>query len=223
MFGERVYMNDINAKVVTKTRKSMGFTLVELIIVIAIMAVLSGLIAPTVIRYIKKARASRATEDARTIVRSVENALATCATRDIDVIYNKQYVADDGTVQNCGIITDWILAKAQNEEDMDETDENYADYVISDEILGNLCSDSKNDFQFLKFTGSPTNPIGADCSEFVNEYGCPGLIIAYNVNGQVVLLEYYNYGVLVRYENGEYNFSENENFTGSSKLKYNAY
>ena len=39
-----------------------GFTLVELIIAIAIMAVLAGAIGLTVIRYIRKARASNAME-----------------------------------------------------------------------------------------------------------------------------------------------------------------
>ncbi len=198
-----------------------GFTLVELIIVIAVMAILAGAIGLSVIRYIDKARASRATEDARMIVSSVNNALAACATKDIDVIFDKKYIRDNGDVVNCGIITDWILAKAQNNEYMADTDPDYADYVISQEILANLCADSANDYQFLRFTGGPTNPIGANCKSFVDQYGCPGLIIVYSEAGQVSFLEYYNYGVFIRYENGEYTHTDDDSFTGTSKLQYN--
>lgn len=45
-----------------------GFTLVELIIVIAIMAILAGAIAPAVIRYIDKARLGKFTSDAKTVL-----------------------------------------------------------------------------------------------------------------------------------------------------------
>ncbi len=45
-----------------------GFSLVELIIVIAIMAILAGAIAPAVIRYIDKARENRFLTDAKTIL-----------------------------------------------------------------------------------------------------------------------------------------------------------
>ena len=42
----------------TKTRDNKGFSLVELIIVIAIMAVLVGVLAPAYLRYVEKSRKS---------------------------------------------------------------------------------------------------------------------------------------------------------------------
>lgn len=51
-----------------KFKKNGGFSLVELIIVIAIMAVLAGAIAPAVIRYIDKAREGRFISDAKTVL-----------------------------------------------------------------------------------------------------------------------------------------------------------
>ena len=55
--------------------QSKGFTLVELIIVIAIMAILAAAIAPAVVRYIDKARHSSDVENADEIARCIANEL----------------------------------------------------------------------------------------------------------------------------------------------------
>lgn len=57
-------------------RDNKGFSLVELIIVIAIMAILAGAIAPALIRYIDKSRKSNDVSAAKTIKTAVETALS---------------------------------------------------------------------------------------------------------------------------------------------------
>jgi type IV pilus assembly protein PilA len=57
-------------------KNNKGFSLVELIIVIAIMAILAGAIAPALIRYIDKSRKSNDISAAKTIKTAVENAMA---------------------------------------------------------------------------------------------------------------------------------------------------
>ena len=60
-----------------KKPNNKGFSLVELIIVIAIMAILAGAIAPALIKYIDKSRKSNDVSSAKTIKTAVETALGT--------------------------------------------------------------------------------------------------------------------------------------------------
>lgn len=198
-----------------------GFSLVELIIVIAIMAILAGAIAPAVIRYIRKARASRATDEARTIVQAVESGLATKAGEDAPLVYNNTFTNSEGRDVSVGLITNWMLSETQAGTVVDETNPQYSNYLICIEILENLSSSSDHTYKFFNFSGNNNNPIDMNCAQFAATYpDCPGVIIAYSANGKVVMLEYYNYGCLIHYEDNEYTYYEKEEeFISSDRLR----
>lgn len=203
-----------------KKLNNLGFSLVELIIVIAIMAVLAGAIAPAVIRYIRKARASRATDEARTIVSAVESGIATKAGEDAELHYDNTFIDSSDNSRSVGLITNWMLSETQSGTVVDEDNPEYSNYLISIEILENLSSTSEHSYKFFNFSGSDNNPIGMNCAQFATTYpDCPGVIIAYSSSGKVLMLEYYNYGCLIHYEDNEYTYYEDvEDFISSDRL-----
>ena len=70
-----------------------GFSLVELIIVIAIMAILAGALAPQLIKYINKSRLSSDVQTGSAIQSAVQAALANEGAYDVaeSATYDKQY------------------------------------------------------------------------------------------------------------------------------------
>ncbi|MBR4207101.1 MAG: type II secretion system protein [Lachnospiraceae bacterium] len=75
-------------------RKNKGFSLVELIIVIAIMAILVGVMAPQLIKYIEKSKVSADTQSAD----SVHTAIVT-AMLDPEVAQDSAYDANVSNIQ----------------------------------------------------------------------------------------------------------------------------
>ena len=65
-----------------KKMNNKGFSLVELIIVIAIMAILAGALAPALISYVAKSRRSTTVSNAQTIASGIQSAISDEAVMD---------------------------------------------------------------------------------------------------------------------------------------------
>lgn len=66
----------------TKMKNNKGFSLVELIVVIAIMAVLMAVLAPAMLRYVEKSRVQKDETAVSEVINAVNNALADEAVND---------------------------------------------------------------------------------------------------------------------------------------------
>lgn len=78
-------------------KKNKGFSMVELIIVIAIMAILAGALAPALIKYINKSRLSTDIQTGNTIATAIQTALSNEAGYDEAAqSYDKQWTTLTG-------------------------------------------------------------------------------------------------------------------------------
>lgn len=199
--------------------ENRGFTLVELIIAIAIMAVLASAIGMSVVHYIKKARASNAMEELRTIVSAVEMGLISSYAEDHEMNLNKTYIDATGNAQACGVITNWMISRAQNNSTSGINASNALEYYFAQKVLEELNASGGSDYKFLNFTGDEDEPLGMDCATFYSKFGCPGVIVVYGGEGKVLFAQYYNSGCLIEYVAGDgYRQIEDETFADSGTI-----
>lgn len=207
-------------------KDEQAFSLVELIIVIAIMVVLVSMMVPKVTGYIEKANRIRALETARTLVNGVEVGLVDRALVNEERLVKYYYHKDLGRSKPllAGCITNYMFSRAQKGENYTNPTD-LVDFQLAQQVLTAVHSEHgvKNPPLVFKY---PNAANGRTIREVCHgTYGTSDAVIfIYAPGGGVYYAQICLKGsYLVTYENGEYDVenvkrNQDRRFAGTEKV-----
>ena len=196
----------------TRTRNMIlrGFTLLELMVVIAITGVLAAILIPTLTGYAKEARVNAAITDARTVKQAIEFSLV----RNLAITYentsgafNKTLYLDQNRdkskrqTETVGAFSQvsWV---AYRKNQLSNSASQKVDKTIAG-ALDNAFTESwktGNSCNAMKYNSASKN-----CAQYLKDNNTNfGLIVVYDTLGMVRFMQLYRKGVLVTYVNGDY-------------------
>jgi prepilin-type N-terminal cleavage/methylation domain-containing protein len=206
------------------SKKAKGFTLVELVVVISIIAVLAAMIVPNLISYVRMAKCKAAIADAKTIVTGVEsslidktisNSLIVKKTNNSGKTNIDKPMVINGTKTYVGGLTNTSLAN--------NTVDSPGDLAVAEavrEILANASLISGN------APSGKDKPFGETCTSYVNKIKSNyAFIIIYSSDGTIPVMQIYRKGILVTYADGVYvaNDSKSAKFLNKNEDISNAF
>jgi prepilin-type N-terminal cleavage/methylation domain-containing protein len=202
--------------------KLKGFTLIELIVVMAIIGILSMIIIPAITGHTKEARINAAVTDARVIKQAVEFSLVNhlaISDKDPKAAFNKTLYLDQNKdkkkrqYESVGAFTSysWYVyrknSSASGSQDIDKVIAGALDDSFSEQWkTGNKAVNP------MKYNTDSNN-----CAKYLKDNNTNfGIVVVYDTIGQVRLMQLYRKGVLVTYINGEFlaNSSPTAHFVG---------
>ncbi|MBR6874464.1 MAG: prepilin-type N-terminal cleavage/methylation domain-containing protein [Ruminococcus sp.] len=214
-------------------KNKKGFTLIELITVIAIIGILATILVPSIYNYVKKARITAAIADTKVIRSSIETALVerlTLSSKGTSGAFNKVLFLDQ-TNKNTGKNTQVANLNSGSYEIVGT----FTSYSWNSYRTGKYQSSASQDIDLTiagaldgEFTekwdtGAPVNPMkynngSLTCAQYLKDNNTNfALVVVYNRTGNVRMIQIYRKGILVTYVNGDYvvNTSDKSYFIGS--------
>lgn len=206
-------------------------TLIELIVVIAIISIMSAILVPSVLGYVRKARITSAIADAKLIKQTVENALLSeleynqnqiniedCYSKVLHTAKQKKRREAVGAFTN----TSWNLYLKKRRPDGTVDTNGQGDAQKIEMIIASFLDNQFHNEQWKAGSKDVANPlsyndINSPCSKYLKDYNTNfGLVVVYDKNFNVRFLQIYRNKIMVTYVNGEYiaNDSNDATFIG---------
>ncbi|MCM1099804.1 MAG: type II secretion system GspH family protein [Clostridium sp.] len=180
-----------------RLNRRAGFSLVELIIVIAIMAVLSGLITASYIGYMERAKKARALTNAKAIFDAAQIAIIDASTYENEAFrYALKFEETiDGETVRLGRFSNQSLYKYLQESggggSLSSALSKAADYRIAESLSGSIKGADGNIESDLLQDKSPIGDTNSTkyISEHPETYGEVVFAMAYNAYGELVYFQ----------------------------------
>ncbi len=206
-----------------KNNNKNGFTLVELSVVICIVGILSCLLVPNLISFIKKAKIAAAIADTKTIKTSIESSLTDHLVinyGESTAAFNKVLYLEQGNNKNrkyeiVGCFTNYSWNVYKTSKPGTSTGSQAIDRLIAGQLDATFSESWEK--------GKKVNPLSynsdtKNCAKYLKDNNTNfGLVVVYNNTGEVRMIQLYRKGILVTYVNGEYivNTSSKAHFIGT--------
>ena len=197
-------------------RKVKGFTLIEMVTVIAIIGILAGVLVPSLTGYVLKARVAVAIADAKTIKTAVEASLMSRFVidkegGDLSKAFNKILYLDqnssvkDRQTEAVGAFTN-VSWKKYKTDGKKPTANQSPSQTIDTVIASGLDEAISEDW----IAGDGVNPLAYSsgkntCAKYLKDKKTNmALVIVYNRDFTIRMMQVYRKGILVTYINDEY-------------------
>lgn len=181
-------------------KNNRGFSLVELIVVIAIMIILIALLIPNVVGYIEKTEKLSVMEEAKVVYEAAQVTMATEWVNNAGVFTD---ASKNGKYQGkkVGCFTNWAIAYNQdNSGHTNGTGMSAADNLIARGLLKQMGWADANATRY------PFKSTAVACGKTVKDYeeqnNQPGIVVIYDNYGAVTYFEWGRNGYLVRIKDG---------------------
>lgn len=92
----------------SRRRAPKGFTLIELIVILAVISILVAILTPTVLKYIEEAQLNRAQEDTRIIQTMLNDLIKDTGQYPGNLLFTRTFICGPGTQPTTGVV--WCAA-----------------------------------------------------------------------------------------------------------------
>lgn len=159
-----------------------GFTLVEIIVVIAIMIILVAMLVPNIVGYVDKSNQTAVAAEAKNIYTAAQSACAITESSPTTKASPTTFrtVTYEGETYSLFCISDATVAGVLAAPESASTRDEYVAKTMCD-ILG--IQEGNDHFDFNQGISGSYEPYGQSVTSYNNTHSQPGLIIAYDRNG----------------------------------------